>query len=107
MNDRRQRLAALLADDPQDVFLRYSLALEQQKFGEHEASLSGLRLLVVEDPPYVPAYLMLGQQLAALARFAEAREILRNGIDAARRANNSHAAGEMAELLVRLGECSE
>jgi hypothetical protein len=38
-----------------------------------------------------------------LARNDEAREALRRGIDEARRQGNTHAAGEMSELLASLG----
>jgi thioredoxin-like negative regulator of GroEL len=100
---RREKIEALLADDPRDTFLRYSLALELEKEGDHEASLASLRALSEESPPYVPAFFMAGQQLAKLARSEEARAILRAGIEAARTAGDSHAAGEMSEFLASLG----
>ena len=46
---------------------------------------------------------MAAQQLVKLSRIDEARSMLRDGIDAARNQGNSHAAGEMAELLTQLG----
>jgi predicted Zn-dependent protease len=100
---RRQKIEAMLASDPRDVFLRYGLAIEQEKAGEHEASLAQLRALMAESPPYVPAYFRAAQQLAALARADEARAALREGIEQARRQGDLHAAGEMAEFLASLG----
>lgn len=100
---RREQLEALLADDPGDAFLRYGLALELEKSGEHVASLDLLAGLTRDEPPYVPAYFMAAQQLAALERTNEARTFLRNGIEAARQQGNAHAAGEMAEFLAQLG----
>jgi hypothetical protein len=94
----------MLADDPTDTFLRYSLALELAKEGEHERSLAGLRSLAGEQPPYVPAFFMAGQQLAKLGRIEEARAVLRDGIEAARGQGDDHAAGEMSEFLTSLGE---
>ncbi len=93
----------MLADDPSDTFLRYSLAMELDKEGEHEASLAQFAGLAHDDPPYVPAFFMAGQQLARLARNAEAREILSSGITAARIQGDQHAAGEMTEFLASLG----
>lgn len=107
MTSRREKIEALLADSPNDEFLRYSLALELEKEGQHEESLRRLAELAHGQPPYVPAFQMAGQQLASLERYDEARAILRDGIDAARHAGNSHAAGEMAELLARLGAAGE
>jgi tetratricopeptide (TPR) repeat protein len=100
---RRQKIEALLRDDPGDCFLRYSLALEMESGGEWEAALELLEALGRELPPYVPALQMAGQFLAARGRHEEARAALREGIDAARVAGNTHAAGEMAELLMSLG----
>src|SRR6185295_4994240 len=106
MPTRREKIEAMLADDPADVFLRYSLALELEKEGEHERSLAGLGGLMSDAPPYVPAFFMAAQQLVKLARVEEARTALRDGIEEARRQGNAHAAGEMAELLASLGRYS-
>jgi hypothetical protein len=46
---------------------------------------------------------MAAQQLARLERVAEARAVLRTGIEEARRQGNGHAAGEMSEFLAGLG----
>jgi hypothetical protein len=46
---------------------------------------------------------MAAQQLIRHGRIDEARAALRDGIDEARRQGNTHAAGEMAELLMGLG----
>lgn len=100
---RREKIEAMLADDSRDVFLRYSLAMELDKEGDHDASLARFAELAGDDPPYVPAFFMAGQQLARLGRLAEARTILRNGIEAARVQGDSHAAGEMSEFLTSLG----
>jgi tetratricopeptide (TPR) repeat protein len=101
---RREKIEALLRDDPGDVFLRYSLALEMEAAGEWEPCLEILEDLARGTPPYVPALQMAGQFLAARGRAEEARRALREGIDAAREQGNTHAAGEMSELLMSLGE---
>jgi thioredoxin-like negative regulator of GroEL len=99
---RRQKIEAMLADDPGDTFLRYSLAMELDKEGDHDASLSRFAELTRDEPPYVPAFFMAAQQLARLNRNDEARTILRDGIVAARTQNDTHAAGEMSEFLSSL-----
>jgi hypothetical protein len=100
---RRHRIEAMLADDPRDTFLRYSLAMELAKEGEHERSLEQYRGLMSDDPPYVPAFFMAGQQFAQLGRADDARTVLRDGIEQARRQGDAHAAGEMSEFLASLG----
>jgi thioredoxin-like negative regulator of GroEL len=99
---RRQKIEAMLADDPGDTFLRYSLAMELDKEGDHAASLEKFAELMRDNPPYVAAFFMAGQQLARLGRTNEARTILTNGIEAARAQNDLHAAGEMTEFLASL-----
>lgn len=101
---RRTKIEAMLRDDPGDVFLRYSLALEMDSAGEADASLEILEALARETPAYVPAFHMAGRQLVTLGRIDDARRALREGIEAARAQGNAHAAGEMAELLMTLGE---
>lgn len=103
MTSRREKIEALLADEPDDAFLRYSLAMELDKEGDHEASLAGLRSLMENSPPYVPAFFMAAQQLVRLGRIEEARSSLRSGIDEARRQGDGHAAGEMSDMLAGLG----
>jgi thioredoxin-like negative regulator of GroEL len=104
---RREKIESMLAEDPSDTFLRYSLAMELRGEGDHEQSLAQLISLITGDPPMVAAFFMAGQQLVDLDRIEEAREHLRNGIDEARRQRDGHAAAEMSELLVSLGDIGE
>jgi hypothetical protein len=99
---RREKIEAMLAEDPGDTFLRYSLAMELDKEGDHDASIARFMELTRDNPPYVPAFFMVGQQLARLARNEEARAVLRGGIEAARNQGDDHAAGEMGEFLASL-----
>jgi predicted Zn-dependent protease len=104
---RRNKIEALLADEPNDQFLRYSLAMELEKEAEHDESLNHLASLQRDPAPYVPAFFMAAQQLVRLGRVEDARSILRAGIDEARRQGNAHAAGEMSEFLAGLGRRSD
>lgn len=107
MATRREKIEAMLADEPDDVFLRYSLALELFKDGELEASLQKLSELTQATPPYVPAFFMSAQQCAQVGRVSDARRLLRTGIEAARDQQDSHAAAEMSEFLASLGTESD
>lgn len=107
MSSRREKIEAMLADEPDDQLLRYMFAMELEKAEEHERSLEYLRGLMSDDPPHVPAFFMAGQHLTAQDRIAEAREVLRVGIEEARKQGESHAAGEMSEFLAGLGSLGE
>lgn len=104
---RREKIEAMLADEPTDTFLRYSLAMELEKESEHDRSIEIFVSLMNDEPPYVAAFFMCAQQLVRLQRIDEARGHLRNGIEEARKQGNGHAAGEMSEFLSSLGELGE
>jgi predicted Zn-dependent protease len=106
MATRREKLEAMLQNDPSDAFLQYGLAVELAASGEFDSALQGFGRLMVPEKQYVPAFFRAGQLLCELDRVIEAREVLRAGIEAARCQGDSHAAGEMSELLIRLGEFS-
>jgi thioredoxin-like negative regulator of GroEL len=103
MPSRREKIEAMLAEDPRDIFLRYSLAMELDKEGRHDDSLAKFGELMSADPPYVPAFFRAAQQLTRLDRADEARSLLRNGIAAATTQGDANAAAEMSEFLASLG----
>ncbi len=98
------QIEAMLADEPDDAFLRYGLAMEHASTGDDAECAAVLRDLIARTAvePYVPAFLMCGQALMRLDRTEEACAVLRDGIAAAARAGNTHAQGEMQGLLASL-----
>jgi thioredoxin-like negative regulator of GroEL len=101
---RRSKIEAMLEAEPQDQFLRYSLAHELFGEDQFEAGLELLGGLQRDPQPYVPAFFKAAQQLVQLDRLSEARGLLREGIDQARAQQDLHAAAEMSEFLSQLGE---
>jgi tetratricopeptide (TPR) repeat protein len=104
---RKAAILAMLAEEPEDQFLKYSLAMELRREGDHDACLEAFGELARGEPPYVPAYFMAAQVLVDLDRIEAARGFLRDGIEAARACGDRHAAGEMSEYLATLGEMGE
>ncbi len=101
---RRQRIEALLEQEPEDPFLQYSLAMELRKEGRHEEALQWFDRLQRRQPPYVPAFFMAGQLLAQLGRTSQAQAVLEQGIREAQAQGDHHAAGEMQEFLQSLSQ---
>lgn len=102
---RLQKILAMLETEPNDTFLRYTLAMEYRKSGETEKSIHLLKeLAYVGTPRYVPAFFMAAQQLVEQDQLEEARTFLRDGIEEARKQNDHHAAAEMSELLAEIGK---
>jgi Tfp pilus assembly protein PilF len=101
---RREKLETMLADDPQDQLLRYMLAMELDKEGDHDRSLLLLDGLMSDPSPYVPAFLMAGQQYTRLDRMEAARAAFQQGIAAAQQQGDMHAFEELKRFLSELGE---
>lgn len=101
---RMEQIEALLAEDPDDAFLRYGLAMEHISQGDDASAVVVLTELIVlkADAPYVPAFLQAGQALIRLGREPEAATVLRQGIEAAGRAGDLHALGEMQGFLATI-----
>lgn len=99
---RLETLKEMVAQEPEDEFSRYALALEYKKLGEVEESLNHFNHLNQHSPDYVPAYFMAGQMLADEGRIEDAQQRLNDGIAAAKRTKDNHAEMEMTEFLESL-----
>lgn len=104
---RREKIEALLKSEPNDQFLRYGLAVELDNEGRPDEALALFHDLIADQPPHVASYFRGAQLLVRLDQINAARAMLREGIEAARREGNAHAAAEMAELLAGLGALGE
>jgi tetratricopeptide (TPR) repeat protein len=99
---RQQRIAhlrRLLAEDPNDSFSRYALALEHAGMGEAHEAVKILEELLTRDPSYVACYQQLGLFYSQADRVSDAIAILRRGIEVARTQNEHHALSEMRDAL--------
>jgi len=92
----------MLEEDPGDQLLRYMLAMELDKDGDHSRSLELLQALMNDNEAYVPAFVMAGQQQARQENTEAARSIFQAGIEAAHQQGDEHAAGEMTQFLHEL-----
>jgi len=101
---RRDMLQRFLAENPNDPFARYGLALEYGKAGEIEAALAEFNTLLQMHPDYTPGYQMAAQTLLAAGRPAEARPMLEKGIAAATREGNQKALSEIEQMLAELSQ---
>jgi len=99
---RRQKLEEFLAQNPNDAFSLYGIALECAREGDLAAAEAHFRALIQGNPDYVPGYQMYAQTLAQNDRTEDAKAILVQGIQAAIRQGNQHARSEMEGLLQTL-----
>lgn len=96
---RREQLEELLAEMPDDPFVRYGLAMECVSAGQDGEAVRQLRELIGIAPDYSPAYMQAGQALVRLGRPAEAKEVWAKGSAVAGKQGDRHAADEMQGLI--------
>lgn len=101
--DRIGALNEILAQNPNDAFARYGLAMEYANQGEIERSLTEFAALLKSSPDYTAGYFMAAQTMARANRPEEAKTMLRDGIASAQRTGNMHAESEMQAMLDDLG----
>src|SRR5579862_4083240 len=99
---RMQRIEAMLAEAPADPELHYMLAMEHISQEDDAGAVRCFEKLFAVAPNYPPAYHMAGRTLQRLGHVDEARAILQKGIPIALSSKDTHAAGEMEELMESL-----
>jgi hypothetical protein len=100
--DRLTMLSQFLEQNPGDAFARYGLAMEYSKAGQTEQALEQFGKLLELHPDYTNGYFMAAQTLERAGRTPEAKKMLENGIEAAKRTGNKHALSEMSGMLEEL-----
>jgi len=100
---RLEILKNMVAQNPNDSFSRYGLAMEYRNSGDLEGAVCEFRALIAVNPDYAYAYFHGGQTLEKLGRLEEAGEIYRAGIESAGRAGDRHAREELQGALDLLG----
>jgi predicted Zn-dependent protease len=101
--DRIATLNEVLSQDPNNAFARYGLAMEFANSGQTEPALAEFSKLLSANPDYAAGYFMAAQTLVKVDRIDEAKTMLQNGIAAAQRKGDSHAASEMQGMLDEIG----
>jgi predicted Zn-dependent protease len=92
-------LKEILAQNPNDAFARYGLAMELANLGNTEAALAEFAQLTAANPDYTAGYQMAAQLLIKSGRNDEARQRLEAGVAAAQRTGNRLALNEMSAML--------
>lgn len=104
MSDRLAKLHKLLALDERDTFTLYALAQEHAKLGDHAQAIVFYDRTLAVDPHYHYAYFHKARSQQALGELADARATVAAGIQAAQRAADAKALGELSNLQVELAE---
>ncbi|HVO32177.1 MAG TPA: tetratricopeptide repeat protein [bacterium] len=92
-------LEKLVQQFPDKAFPRYGLAMEYKKASRWDEALTHFRKAIELDPNYTAAFFHAGMACEAAGRKEDAKQFYRDGLVAAKRVGNSHAAGEIGEAL--------
>ena len=98
---RREKLEQSLAEDPEDTFLRYGLAVQCLRDGDCEEGRARLRSLIADHPvDQIAAYQQLGQSYAETGEIDAAHLHAQGGRRQGHARNEAHAASEMQNCWI-------
>ena len=99
MADRKKELTRLLECEPDDPFLRYCMAMEHKKVDAHDEAIAWFDKTLEADATYCYAYYHKAQTQEAAGDDEAAIDTYKQGIAAAKKCNDQHAAGELQAAL--------
>lgn len=97
--NRLEILKDMVAQDPNNSFARYGLAMEYANNGDLEAAVAEFENLVRQDVNYSAAYFHGGQALEKLGRIEQARSMYEKGIEVTTRKGDAHTRAEIEAAL--------
>lgn len=99
-----EALNEVLAQNPDDAFARYGLAMEYKQLADYQRAIEQFDELRKRCPDYTAGYQMAAQVLIDQGKTEEAVERLHEGIESAGRTGNRHALSEMEAMLDEIQE---
>lgn len=103
-NDRLQQLRTMLAEEPNDLFLRYAIALELKRAGEMEQAIAALESILKGSPEHIASYYQLALMLGELGRVQDAITVCEAGSLQCLIAGDRKARAELLELKDALND---
>ena len=100
--ERLASLREMLADEPGDAFLSYSVAMQLKGLERLEEAAEEFARLVERSPDYLASYYHYASVLAGLGQSERGLELARRGQELAEAAGERHAASELADLIDEL-----
>lgn len=101
--NRLEVLKSMVAQNPNDSFARYGLAMEYANSGSLEQAIQEYEALLASNADYSAAYYHGGLALEKLGRIDDARAMYRRGLEATSRTRDEHTHSEIQAALDILG----
>ena len=99
MPSRLETLRAMVAQQPEDVFANYALAMELKGLGQHAEAWQVFESLLKKQPGYIAAYAPAADTLLALGRTDDARGLYSKGIEECTRQGQTHPRAQLETAL--------
>ena len=96
---RIEALKGFLAEDANDSFSRYALALEYLKLDRFSDAIGEFETIARNAPDYVATYYQLAKAYEHEQKALEAEQTYRKGIEVANQAGDAHTRDELQEAL--------
>jgi tetratricopeptide (TPR) repeat protein len=97
--NRLEALKQMVAQDENNSFARYGLAMEYAGRGDYEEALAQFSMLLATDQTYVAAYYHAGRALEKTGKLDEARRMYEQGIEACQKTGDLHTRAEIEAAL--------
>ncbi len=99
MADRIKALEAMIAKEPSDVFLHYSLGMELMSAGQPEKAVKEFEHCIRLDGGYLAAYVEAGKALRTAGRLEEARAMFATAMELAAVKGEKHTRDYIQQQL--------
>lgn len=100
--ERIEKLKEFLKTNPADSFVQHALALEYIKLGDDATARSLFEELLKREPGYIGSYYHLAKLLERNDETDEAIKWYERGMEAAQKAGEKHAFGELRSAYEEL-----
>lgn len=97
--NRLDVLKQMVAQDPNNTFARYGLAMEFANSGDLRQAVEEYRAVLKQDENYAPAYYHGGQALEKLGELDQAQSLYEKGIEITTRKGDAHTRAEIEAAL--------
>jgi Flp pilus assembly protein TadD len=104
MSDRIDTIKAMLKDSPSDVFLLYSLGMEEVSAGRLDLAAGALIQCVTADQNYLPARIELAKVLRSGGELDQARAAFQSALDLAIKTEDVHSADAIRAQIEALAQ---
>ena len=101
-NTRLEKLLEFELEQPQDLFIKYALAMEYLGLGKIEMATGLFNEVIEKDAHYVAAYYQLGKILESKGNETEAIQIFEKGLEEAQLKRDMKTVNEFRTAIEEL-----